>query len=120
MIYLIIVLIVVLVVYLVILAFVLAENSGILDEQILQDYLDKLSNNYKVDISEYYERIKPNYSTSLGTYITRSPSIIRLIFPYHIEYIGLIPVWSKSKPRIDAMFATGIKSDWKRKKLGLD
>lgn len=120
MIVLIIVSIVLLVVYSVVLTFFLAENSGILNEQILQDYLDKLSDRYEIYVSEYCERINPTYSANVKKCIEKSPKIIRLVFPYYIEYVGAIPVWSKSKVRIDTMFTTGIKSDWKRKKLGLE
>jgi hypothetical protein len=122
--------IVLLVLYSVVLVLFLAENDGILSDQILQDYLDKLSDKYEIYISEYCHRIDPTYSANVNyppTYsanvdypIERSPKVIRLLFPYYIEYIGVIPVWSKSKSRIDAMFAKGIKSDWKRKKLGLE
>jgi hypothetical protein len=120
MIFLIIISIILLVLYSIVLAFFLAENDGILSDQILQDYLDKLSDKYKIYISEYCHRIDPTYSANVKYPIDRSPKVIRLLFPYYIEYIGVIPVWSKSKSRIDAMFAKGTKSDWKRKKLGLE
>ena len=115
MIFLIIISIILLVLYSIVLTFFLAENNGILSDQILQDYLDKLSDKYKIYISEYCHRIDPTYSANVNKSIERSPKVIRLLFPYYIEYIGVIPVWSKSKSRIDAMFAKGTKSDWKRK-----
>jgi hypothetical protein len=120
MIILIVISIIFLIMYSVILAFFLAENDGMLSDQILQDYLDKLSDKYKIYISEYCTRIDPDYSANVNKSIEKSPKVMRLVFPYYIEYVGVIPVWSKSKARIDAMFATGIKSDWKRKKLGLE
>ena len=119
MIFLIIVLVVLLLIFTIVLGVFLAENDGILNDQLIGDYLDKLGNRYSVYHSEYYHRIDPNYSAEVKKSIEKSPVVIRLIFPYHIEYVGAIPIWSKSKPRIDAMFATGEKTDWKRKKLGL-
>lgn len=100
--------------------FFLVENDGIISNQIIKDYLDKLGNQFSVHHSEYSHRIDPNYSANVKRAIERSPKVFRIIFPYYIEYVGTIPVWSKSKSRIDAMFATGTKSDWKRKKLGLE
>jgi hypothetical protein len=98
----------------------LSENDGILNDQLIGDYLDKLGNKFSVYHSEYYHRIDPNYSAEVKKSIEKSPFAIRVLFPYYIEYVGAIPAWSKSKSRIDSMFATGIKSDWKRKKLGLE
>lgn len=120
MVFLIIVLVVLLFIFTIVLGMFLTDNDGILDDQTIKDYLDKLGNQFSVYHSEYSYRIDPNYSANVKKSIERSPTLIRLVFPYHIEYVGVIPVWSKSKPRIDAMFGTGIKSDWKRKKLGLD
>lgn len=119
MIFLIIILAVLLFIFLIVVGIFLGENGGILNDQITSDYLDKLGDKFSVYHSEYYHRIDPNYSAEVKKSIEKSPIVIRLIFPYHIEYVGAIPVWSKSKPRIDAMFATGEKTDWKRKKLGL-
>lgn len=97
----------------------LGESSGILNDQILEEYLNNLGENYSVYHSEYSHRIDPDYQAKVKRSIERSNQIFTLLFPYYIEYIGVIPAWSKSKPRIDAMFATGVKTDWKRKKLGL-
>lgn len=113
-------LLIALVVLLVAIGVFLAENEGILNDQITSDYLDKLGNRFSVYHSEYYHRIDPNYSAEVKKSIEKSPFAIRVIFPYYIEYVGVIPVWSRSKSRIDAMFATGEKSNWKRKKLGLE
>lgn len=120
MIFLIIVLVVLLLIFTIVLGMFLAENDGILNDQITSDYLDRLGNRFSVYHSEYYHRIDPNYSAEVKKSIEKSPVIIRLVFPYYIEYVGAIPIWSKSKSRIDAMFATGEKNDWKRKKLGLE
>ena len=97
----------------------LSEYDGILDDQTIKDYLDKLGDNYTTYIGEYTQRIQPTYSAPVKKDIERSPAVVGLIFPYHIEYVGVIPVWSKSKPRIDAMFGQGIKRNFKREKLGL-
>lgn len=120
MVFLIIVLVVLLLIFTIVLGMFLAENEGIVGDKIIQDYLDKLGEGYTTYIGEYSQRIDPKYSAPVTKSIERSPWIINLVFPYYIEYIGVIPAWSKSKPRIDDMFAQGVKSNWKRKKLGLD
>jgi hypothetical protein len=119
-IFLTIILAVLLLIFLIVIRIFLSENDGILNDQLTAEYLDKLGNQFSVYHSEYSHRIDPNYSANVKKSIERSPQIIRLVFPYTIEYVGAIPAWSKSKPRIDAMFATGVKTDWRRKKLGLD
>lgn len=116
-----IILAIVLIIFLIVLGVFLTENGGsIINDQLIAEYLDKLGNKFSVYYSEYSHRIDPNYSAEVSKSIDKSPAIIRLVFPYNISYIGVIPVWSKSKSRIDAMFATGAKTDWKRKKLGLE
>ena len=120
MILLIVILVALVIVSLIVLGMFLSEFDGILDDQTIKDYLDKLGDSYTIYIGEYTQRVSPTYSAGVKKDIERSPAFIRLVFPYHIEYVGVIPVWSKSKPRIDAMFATGTKSNWKRKKLGLE
>jgi hypothetical protein len=103
-----------------ILGLFLSEYDGILEDQLLQEYLDKLGDKYKVHNGQYSQRIEPINSALVSRYIERSPKLIRLVFPYYIEYIGVIPIWSKSNSRIDAMFATGVKRNFKRERLGLD
>ena len=120
MIFLIVILAALVIIYLIVLGMFLAEYDGILDDQTVKDYLDKLGDKYDIYIGEYYQRIIPTYLAGVKKDIEKSPSIINLVFPYYIGYVGVIPVWSKSKPRIDAMFAQGTKSNWKRKKLGLE
>jgi hypothetical protein len=116
-----IILAIVLVIFLIVIGIFLTENGGsIINDQLIAEYLDKLGNDFSIYHSEYSHRIDPKYSANVTKCIDKSPQIIRLIFPYNIGYIGVIPVWSKSKSRIDAMFATGVKTDWKRKKLGLE
>lgn len=120
MILVIVILVALVIVSVIVLGMFLSENEGIIGDEIIQDYLDKLGEGYTTYIGEYSQRIDPKYSAPVTKSIERSPALIRLVFPYHIGYIGVIPAWSKSKPRIDAMFAQGIKSNWKRKKLGLE
>ena len=105
--------------YLIALGLFMSEYDGILDDQIIEDYLDKLGDSYTIYIGEYSQRIDPKYSAPVTKSIERSPPFIRLVFPYYIEYVGVIPVWSKSKSRIDAMFGTGVKRNFKRERLGL-
>ena len=99
--------------------FFIGENNGILDDNTLEDYLNTLLDNYEIYQSEYSYRIDPLYSSKVNRSIEKSWKI-HFLFPYYIEYVGVIPVWSKHKKRIDAMFATKPRSDWKRKKLGLE
>jgi hypothetical protein len=120
MILVIIILAVLVIVSLIVLGMFLSEYDGILDDQTMKDYLDKLGDKYTVYIGEYTQRIEPTYSAEVKRYIERSPALIQLVFPYHIEYVGVIPVWSKSKPRIDAMFGQGVKRNFKRERLGLN
>ena len=120
MVVLLVVLVALLLIYVIGLGMFLSENGGILDDQTIKDYLDKLGDKYTTYNGEYSQRIDPKYSAPVTKSIERSPVLISLIFPYNIGYVGAIPVWSKSKTRIDAMFATGTKSNWKRKKLGLE
>ena len=120
MIFLIIILAALAIVFLIVLGMFLSEYDGILDDQTMEDYLDKLGDSYTIYIGEYSQRIDPKYSAPVTKSIERSPWIINLVFPYHIEYVGVIPVWSKSKSRIDAMFGQGIKRNFKRERLGLE
>ena len=105
--------------YSIVLGIFLTENDGVLNDQLIAEYLDKLEDNYTIYIGEYTQRITPTYSAKVRKDIERSPAVIGLIFPYQIEYVGAIPIWSKSKSRIDAMFGTGIKRNFKRERLGL-
>lgn len=120
MIFLIIILAALAIVSILVLGMFLSEYDGILEDEILQEYLDKLGDKYKVYNGEYSQRIEPLNVASVSKYIERSPKLIRLVFPYYIGCIGVIPAWSKSKLRIDAMFATGVKRNFKRERLGLD
>jgi len=120
MILLIVILVALVIVSIIVLGMFLADYDGILDDQIIKDYLDKLGDSYTMYLGEYSQRIDPTYSAKVRKSIERSPTLIRLVFPYYIRYVGVIPIWSKSKPRIDAMFGTGIKRNFKREKLGLD
>jgi hypothetical protein len=96
-----------------------SEHEGILNDEIIKEYLDRVGNSYKVCNRQYFQYIRPTSLSDISKDIERSPKVIRLVFPYYIEYVGVIPVWSKSKLRIDAMFATGVRRDFKRERLGL-
>lgn len=97
----------------------MSDEGGILNEDVLEEYLDTLSNRYKVHRSKYTISIDPLYSANVKKRIEVSPQGVKLMLPYYIPGVGVIPVWSKSKKRIDAMFETSPKEDWKRKELGL-
>lgn len=96
------------------------ENEGIINDDLLDEYLNKLSDNYTVYQSKYVERIEPTNYGDNRKYIEKPMKIISPLFPYYIEDVGVIPFWSKSVKRIDAMFNTKKKNNWKRKELGLD
>jgi len=98
----------------------LSDNNGVLEEQILKDYLDTLGDDYEIRTSEYHTRIYPKISSNVCRNIEISPRGVSWIFPYYIEDIGVIPFWSKSKTRIDIMFTNVPKRNWKRERLGLD
>ena len=97
----------------------LNDEGGILDEKVLEDYLNTLSDNYEIYRSEYTISIVPLSPSTLRKQIEVSYPAATLLLPYYIQGVGVIPIWSKSKKRIDAMFESSPKVDWKRKKLGL-
>jgi hypothetical protein len=97
----------------------MSDEGGILNEDVLEDYLNTLSDKYTVYRSEYTTMIDPLHSANVKKRIEVSYSAAKFIFPYYIPGVGVIPAWSRSKKRIDAMFETSSKEDWKRKELGL-
>jgi len=97
----------------------MSDEGGILNEDVLEEYLNTLSDNYTVYRSEYTTMIDPLRSANVKKRIEVSYSAAKFIFPYYIPDVGVIPSWSRSKKRIDAMFETSPKRDWKRKELGL-
>lgn len=97
----------------------MGDEGGILNEDVLEEYLDTLSNRYMIHRSKYTTSIDPLYSANVKKRIEVSPKGVKFILPYYIPGVGVIPIWSKSKKRIDAMFETSPKEDWKRKELGL-
>lgn len=97
----------------------MGDEGGILNEDVLEEYLNTLSNRYTIHRSKYTTSIDPLYSANVKKRIEVSPQGVKLILPYYIPGVGVVPNWSKSKKRIDAMFETSPKEDWKRKELGL-
>ena len=97
----------------------IGDEGGILNEDILEEYLNTLSDNYIIYRSEYTTMIDPLHSANVRKRIEVSPKGVKFILPYYIPGVGVIPAWSRSKKRIDAMFETSPKEDWKRKELGL-
>lgn len=100
-------------------------GSPIPDKDVF-DYLDRIkdenirlerkwNDKFKLQISGYDAKHRYN------------PNIIQtqysLLFPYYIEDVGTIPVWSKSYSRIKSMFeehiSSSIYTSSKRDKLGL-
>ena len=97
----------------------IGDEGGILNEDILEEYLNTLSDKYMIYRSEYTTMIDPLHSANVRKRIEVSPKGVKFILPYYIPGVGVIPAWSRSKKRIDAMFETSPKEDWKRKELGL-
>ena len=97
----------------------MGDEGGILNEDVLEEYLNTLSDNYTICRSEYTTMIHPLHSANVRKRIEVSPKGVKFILPYYIPGVGVIPAWSRSKKRIDAMFETSPKEDWKRKELGL-
>jgi hypothetical protein len=97
----------------------MSDEGGILNEDVLEEYLNTLSDNYTVYRSEYTTMIDPLHSANVKKRIEVSYLAAKFIFPYYIPDVGVIPAWSRSKKRIDAMFETSPKRDWEREKLGL-
>jgi hypothetical protein len=93
------------------------------------DYLDKIE---KEDLMNgVSKRWNDKFVLNVNGFNHRhhsNPSIYQtkhsLVFPYYIEDVGVVPIWSKSYMRLRAIFKEHIentvyKTD-KRKKLGLD
>jgi len=95
----------------------------------ISDYLDKIENENL--INGVSKRWNDKFVLNVKGYTVRhnnNPSIYEtnpsLIFPYHIDNVGVVPIWSKSYTRLKTIFKENIenssyKTD-KRKKLGLD
>ena len=105
------------------------ELGSPIPEKDISDYLDKIE---KEDLMNgVSKRWNDKFVLNVNGYShrhTSNPSIYQtqysLIFPYHIDDVGVIPIWSKSYTRLRTIFKENIenssyKTD-KRKKLGLD
>jgi hypothetical protein len=105
------------------------ELGSPIPEKDISDYLDKIE---KEDLMNgVSKRWNDKFVLNVNGYNHRhqsNPSIYQtkhsLIFPYHIDDVGVIPIWSKSYTRLRNIFKDNIentvyKTD-KRKKLGLD
>lgn len=106
------------------------ELGSPIPEKDISDYLDKIE---KEDLmngvtKRWNDKFVLNVNGSKGYSYASNPSIYQtkhsLIFPYHIDDVGVIPIWSKSYTRLRNIFKDNIentvyKTD-KRKKLGLD
>jgi hypothetical protein len=99
------------------------EGTPPKDSDVLE-MLEKYSNQY-TSIREsytggsYYIQSRSSYQVK-EIYKTK----YSLLFPYYIDNVGVIPVWYKSAPQIEAIFKELKKGsefeNKKRKKLGLD
>lgn len=104
------------------------EGSPIPDIDI-SDYLDKIEKENL--INGVSKRWNDKFVLNVKGFTRKhydNPSIYQtqysLLFPYYINGVGVIPIWSKSYTRIKNLFKENIenssyKTD-KRKKLGLD
>ena len=105
------------------------ELGSPIPEKDISDYLDKIEKENL--INGVSKRWNDKFVLNVNGYShrhTSNPSIYQtqysLIFPYHIDSVGVIPIWSKSYTRLRTIFKENIenssyKTD-KRKKLGLD
>lgn len=105
------------------------ELGSPISEKDISDYLDKIEKENL--INGVNKRWNDKFVLNVKGFNHRhydNPSIYQtqysLIFPYHINDVGVIPIWSKSYTRLRAIFKENIentvyKTD-KRKKLGLD
>lgn len=96
-------------------------GSPISEKDIL-NYLDKIESENLIN------GVTKRWNDKFVLNVKRYPNIYEtqysLIFPYHINEVGVIPIWSKSYTRIKNLFKENIeKSSYKtnkRQKLGLD
>ena len=105
------------------------ELGSPIPEKDISDYLNKIENENL--INGVSKRWNDKFVLNVNGYShrhTSNPSIYQtkhsLLFPYHIDDVGVIPIWSKSYTRLRTIFKENIentvyKTD-KRKKLGLD
>ena len=105
------------------------ELGSPIPEKDISDYLDKIEKEDLIDgvSKRWNDKFVLNINGNIHSY-TSNPSIYQtkhsLLFPYHIDDVGVIPIWSKSYTRLRTIFKENIentvyKTD-KRKKLGLD
>jgi hypothetical protein len=105
------------------------ELGSPIPEKDISDYLDKIEKENL--INGVSKRWNDKFVLNVNGFShrhTSNPSIYQtqysLMFPYHIDGVGVIPIWSKSYTRLRTIFKENIenssyKTD-KRKKLGLD
>lgn len=105
------------------------ELGSPIPEKDTSDYLDKIEKENL--INGVSKRWNDKFVLNVNGFShrhTSNPSIYQtqysIIFPYHIDGVGVIPIWSKSYTRLKTIFKENIdnssyKTD-KRKKLGLD
>jgi hypothetical protein len=105
------------------------ELGSPIPEKDISDYLDKIEKENL--INGVSKRWNDKFVLNVNGFShrhTSNPSIYQtqysLMFPYHIDGVGVIPIWSKSYTRLKTIFKENIdnssyKTD-KRKKLGLD
>jgi hypothetical protein len=103
-------------------AVILHEEGSPVSDKDISDYLDKIEKENLLNgvdkkwNGKYYLNIKHN------CYIYESQ--YSFLFPYYIERVGVIPIWSKSYSRVRKLFKDNIDNSkyttTKRKKLGLD
>jgi len=93
-----------------------------ISENNLLEYLDKIENGNL--INGVSKRWNDKYWLQVKTYPSIYETQYSVLFPYRIQGVGVIPIWSKSYSRIKKLFKHNIeKSEYttnERKKLGLD
>jgi hypothetical protein len=105
------------------------ELGSPISDKDISDYLDKIERENLINGVSL--RWNDKFVLNVKGYTHRhndNPNIYQtqysLIFPYYINNVGVIPIWSKSYTRLRTIFRENIENTAsntnKRKKLGLD
>jgi hypothetical protein len=105
---------------------VMDEEGGIIPEDIITEYFNKikdtcvLTGDYWGEINKLSPPVE-RYSDSTCEIREMNTPQIRFLFPYYISDVGLIPAWYKVTKEVKAKFNElgATKRDKFRKKLGL-
>lgn len=103
--------------------FTMVETGTPISDKDLSEFLDKIeTENIPIEL---YRKWNDKFRLDFRRY--KTPSIVQtqysIVFPYYIDDVGVIPIWSSSYKRIKDMFTERIDessyTSKKRNKLGL-